>query len=101
MAKKYQLSDEAELDVEEGYGYYESKREGLGEEFLSDLDHAKSAILSNPVRFRFRHKNIVRGYVVRRFPYLILYTVTEEGVDVIAVFNTRQNPKKWVKRVIV
>jgi hypothetical protein len=40
MPYKYQLSEEAELDIYEGYFWYESQRKGLGEEFLDCLDQA-------------------------------------------------------------
>lgn len=99
MAKHYRLSDEAELDVEEGYRWYEGKREGLGELFLRELDQAKEAIISNPKSYRIRYRKKVRGFVVKRFPYLILYVVNGDNIDVIAVFNTHQHPKKWKRRV--
>jgi hypothetical protein len=49
---KYQLSEEAELDIQEGYTWYENKKAGLGEEFLNTLDVAKDAILNNPTSYR-------------------------------------------------
>lgn len=100
MNFNYQLSDEAELDVEEGYLWYEEKQEGLGEQFLESLDAAKAAILSNPKTYRIRYKRRVRGFVVQNFPYLILYIVSGKKIDVISVFNTNQHPLKWKKRVL-
>ena len=40
MSYNYQLSEEAESDIEQGYLWYESKQEGLGEAFLESLDKA-------------------------------------------------------------
>ncbi|MEM9679880.1 MAG: type II toxin-antitoxin system RelE/ParE family toxin [Bacteroidota bacterium] len=95
----YQLSDEAEWDVEDGYSWYESKQEGLGEIFLEKLDLAAAAIKSNPTTYSIRYKKKVRAFVVKRFPYLILYVVNENDINVIAVFNTHQHPRKWKDRV--
>ena len=99
MPINYQLSEEAELDVANGYEWYESKREGLGEEFLDSLDQAKAAIVANPTTYRVRYKKQVRGFIVDRFPYVIFYILTSESIDVISVFNTNQHPKKWKSRV--
>lgn len=99
MPYNYQLSDEAERDVEEGYLWYESKREGLGEAFLLSLDHAGKAIISHPTTYRIRYKKKVRSFVIDRFPYLILYVINRSNIDVISIFNTNQHPKRWKQRV--
>lgn len=56
MPYNYQLSEEAELDGEDGYLWYESEQEGLGESFLEILDQAKEAITSDPKTYRSRYK---------------------------------------------
>jgi plasmid stabilization system protein ParE len=99
MLYNYRLSEEAEMDVEMAYLWYEQKEKGLGDSFLKVLDLAKNAIISDPTTYSFRYKKKVRGFVLRRFPYLILYVINIDNVDVIAVFNTYQNPKKWKGRV--
>lgn len=99
MSYNYQLSEEAESDIEQGYLWYESKQEGLGEAFLESLDKAKKAIVSNPTTYRLRYKERVRGFVIKSFPYLILYIVAGRNIDVISVFNTNQDPSKWKRRV--
>ncbi|MGL1886342.1 MAG: hypothetical protein OCD76_07485 [Reichenbachiella sp.] len=55
----YQLSEEAELDIEESYVWYESQREGLGEGFFARLDQAKVAIINNPKTYKIRYKKKV------------------------------------------
>lgn len=99
MTYNYQLSEEAESDVYKCYVWYEKQKTGLGEEFLRVLDAAEKAILSNPKTYRIRYKKKVRAFVVDRFPYLILYIVNGDDIDVISVFNTNQHPKRWKKRV--
>lgn len=71
MPYNYQLSEEAEEDVYEGYLWYEEQKTGLGEEFLAALDAAEIAIVSNPNTYQVRYKKKVRTFVVNRFPYLI------------------------------
>ncbi len=71
----------------------------LGEKFLDSLDSAKQAIISNPLTYRIRYKKKVRSFVVKDFPYLVLYIIKGNNIDVISVFYTSQHPKKWKKRV--
>ncbi|WP_373521389.1 type II toxin-antitoxin system RelE/ParE family toxin [Aquiflexum sp.] len=99
ISYNYRLSEEAEWDVYESFLWYENQRLGLGEEFLEELELAENAITSNPEGFAFRYKKKVRAYVMGRFPILILYIINGKNIDVIAVFNTNQHPKKWKNRV--
>lgn len=99
MPYNYRLSEEAESDVYDSYVWYEKQKEGLGEEFLDTLDTAERAISDNPLTYRIRYKKIVRAFVVDRFPYLVLYVVNGNDIDVISVFNTNQHPRRWKKRV--
>ena len=39
-----------------------------------------------------------RMSVVRRFPYVILYRASDEGISVIAVFHAKRDPKIWRDR---
>lgn len=99
MPYNYQLSEEAESDVYDSFLWYEKQKEGLGEEFLEALDAAGQAITNNPTTYRIRYKNRVRAFVVDRFPYLILYVVNGNDIDVLSVFNTNQHPRKWKERL--
>ena len=99
MPFKYQLSEEAELDVLNAYDWYEEQQLGLGSYFLEALDKAEKAIIRNPTSFRFRHKNKVRGFVVDKFPFPILYVVSQNTIDVISVFHTSQRPNSWQSRL--
>ena len=98
MPYSYNLSHEAEDDMLEAYVWYEQQRSGLGEEFLESLDEARQSILQNPATYRIRYKKKVRAFLVDRFPYLILYVLQKNDVNVISVFNTSRDPKVWKKR---
>ncbi len=99
MPYNFRLSEEAESDVYDSYLWYDRQKKGLGEEFLDALDAAGQAITGNPTTYRIRYKKKVRAFVVDRFPYLVLYVINGNDIDVISVFNTNQNPKRWKKRV--
>lgn len=47
---------EAELDIDEQYVAYESKRVGLGHDFLLCIEEALDKLLRNPLIYRKFHK---------------------------------------------
>ena len=99
MAYNYRLSEEAEADVRDSYLWYEQQKVDLGEEFLMALDAAEKTIVRNPRASRIRFRKKVRAHVVDRFPYLILYIIEQDDINVISVFNTHQHPGKWKQRI--
>ncbi len=48
MGRSLGVAPEAELDVAEAYVWYESRRTGLGEEFLSSVDACIERIRRQP-----------------------------------------------------
>jgi toxin ParE1/3/4 len=99
MTFNYRLSEEAETDIYESYIWYENQQVNLGEKFLDRLDAARQSIIKNPESYQVRYKKKVRGFVTMDFPFLVLYIINGNDVDVISVFNTSQHPKKWKERV--
>jgi plasmid stabilization system protein ParE len=98
MAKIVTFTLEAEADSDNGYFWYESKRIGLGREFLTAVDASIQAIARNPESYQILYKTYRRA-VVRRFPYAVLYEVTATEIIIYAVFDCRQSPEKWQERL--
>ena len=70
MGARLIVAPEAEQDVGEAYAWYESRRSGLGEEFLSCVDACVESIRRTPEMHSVAHKNDRRA-LVRRFPYAV------------------------------
>jgi len=98
MAAELVLAPEAEQDVAEAYAWYEGRRPGLGEEFLSCVDASIEAICRTPRMHAVVHENYRRG-LVRRFPYAVFYETGQGTVTVYAVFHTSRDPQKWRQRL--
>jgi toxin ParE1/3/4 len=97
MAYSLTVRQEAELDIDEQYTGYESKRAGLGHDFLLCVEEALDKLLRNPLIYRKFHKEL-RRIPVRRFPYRIMYLVNGEKIIVTAVFHIRKDPTSWNSR---
>jgi len=96
MNYSIEIKDEANLEAIEAYLYYESKRAGLGEEFLEHLDIYFDRIVTNPKHFP-QKRNPYREAFIKRFPFLIIYEINKNNVIVYSVFNTWQSPEKRQK----
>jgi plasmid stabilization system protein ParE len=98
MAAKLIIAPEAVQDIEEAYGWYESQRAGLGEEFLTCVDACVLSICRMPEMREIVYENHRRG-LIRRFPYAVFYEYAEETVTVYCVFHTSRDPAKWRRRL--
>jgi hypothetical protein len=96
MAYNLEIKNEANLEIIEAFLYYEDKRIGLGEEFLEHLDIYFDTIKANPKYFPQKRKPYREAFI-KRFPFLIIYEITNRKVIVYSVFNTWQNPVRKKK----
>ena len=86
------LHPKAERDLEVGADFYESQTPGLGVYFNDCLT---SDIQS--LRFYAGIHEQYRGFyraLSKRFPFSIYYKLTEDRVEVYAVLDARQDPRK-------
>ena len=98
MAAELILAPEAEQDISEAYDWYEHRRPGLGEEFLSCVDACVQRICRSPELHAKIHDEYRRA-LVRRFPYVIFYEYGGKTVTIYCVFHTSRNPGKWRERL--
>jgi plasmid stabilization system protein ParE len=98
MAAKLVVAPEAELDLTEAYTWYEKRRAGLGEEFLSSVDACLERIRRQPEMYTLLHETYRRA-LIRRFPFAIFYEYARAEVTVYAVFHTSRDPEKWSQRL--
>jgi plasmid stabilization system protein ParE len=98
MAARLIISPEAETDISQAYDWYECRRIGLGEEFLTALDACVQAICRNPEMHAKVHEDYRRG-LLRRFPYAVFYECAGDIVTVYCVFHTSRDPDRWRGRL--
>ena len=91
------IAPEAGLDIAEAYVWYEGRRAGLGEEFLSSVDACLESIRRRPEMYPVVHEGYRRS-LIRRFPY-VFFQPSEATVTIYAVFHTSRDPDKWRQRL--
>lgn len=95
-----QISWGAEQDGEEAVSWYDAQREGLGAEFLDELQHQLEIIESAPLRFpklpRANDHRQIRQAILRRFPYRVIFETKEDlTLLVLAVAHTSRHADYW------
>jgi plasmid stabilization system protein ParE len=98
MAAELILAPEAQQDLSDAYAWYESRRLGLGEEFLSCIDACIQVIRRTPAVYPVVYENYRRA-LARRFPYAIFYEHTGVIVTIYGVFHTSRDPNKLRQRL--
>jgi toxin ParE1/3/4 len=86
------------MDINESYSFYENQSQGLGDDFLIELEQAYHAILDLPVVWPLFAKGF-RRYFLSRFPFAIVYKVETRAIYVVAVMHQSRKPNYWVERL--
>jgi plasmid stabilization system protein ParE len=87
----------AASDIEDAFGWYQSKRPALGLEFLAALRKGFSRIIENPQAYPVLHRD-TRRYRLRRFPYGLFYRCFQDTVVVVACMHASRDPRQWQSR---
>ena len=73
----YQFLPKAEEEMNEAAQFYEGRSEGLGEDFLDEVQHTIESILAFPESGPVVSENF-RRRILRRFPFGLLYAILRE-----------------------
>jgi plasmid stabilization system protein ParE len=98
MVVELLLAPEVEQDIGEAYRWYEERRRGPGEEFLSCIDACLQRICRTPEQHAKVHEDYRRA-LVRRFPYAVFYEYARGTATVYSVCHTARDPQKWRSRL--
>lgn len=92
------FSPEAENETKKAYLWYQGEQPGLGKAFRESLRVKIESLKQNPKSSSFVYKN-VRSSRIRRFPFNIIYRVSDFQIQIIAIFHHSRNPREWKKRI--
>jgi hypothetical protein len=89
------ISPLAKIQIADAFYYYLEINPELAQQFMKELYAGYGYLKINP-HYQKRYKN-VRGLPLKKFPYLLLFTIDEnkKTVQVISCFHTSQNPNKY------
>jgi plasmid stabilization system protein ParE len=98
MAKPISFLPAARKDIAQAYDWYESRKVGLGLDFLVELDRLVERIIKLPQGYERVAAEFRRG-ILSRFPYSLYYEVMADRLIVYGVFHHSDDPAKWQSRL--
>jgi hypothetical protein len=93
MVYKIEIRPLATIEIFEAYDWYELQREGLGIEFLMELEIFFTTLQRNPDTYSYYQKPVRQGSL-DRFPYTVVYENFDDVIVIYSVFMYRQDPDK-------
>jgi toxin ParE1/3/4 len=94
---RFQYHPEAARELTSTIEYYEEKSEGLGADFLDEIEDTIAQVLAHPDS-GFLLTNQDRRLLLDRFPYEIIYEVSGSMITINAVKYLRRKPGYWKSR---
>jgi plasmid stabilization system protein ParE len=71
---------------------------GLGAEFVAAVDAALARIQQNPLQYQTA-RGRYRRVALNRFPYALVYSVSDEATRVVACAHGSRHPRVWQERM--
>jgi plasmid stabilization system protein ParE len=88
----------AQQELDDAVAWYNEQADGLGKEFLDELDRA----LRRAVVFPMSCPQITFGLrrcLLARFPYGLIYGLKDDMMVVVAVAHLHRKPRYWTSRI--
>ena len=91
------FSSLAQKELQNAVLYYDEISSALGDELLIETEQAKNVILSFPLAWSSAGKN-QRKYVLRKFPYMIIYKIYCDRIVIAAFAHQHRHPEHYISR---
>lgn len=95
---KVELTPEALREIEDAFEWYLERSLQAAEAFVREVDNAVALIASSPTIWPSFEAG-TRRYVLRKFPYNIVYREIQAGIEVVAVAHQKRRPRYWIRRL--
>jgi plasmid stabilization system protein ParE len=90
---KIRYTERSAIDLETAFDWYQRQLNGLGHDFLDEVDNSLQLIINYPENFPTAYKEFRRN-VMKRFPFSIYYTIEGEIIVIHSIFDSRQDPTR-------
>jgi hypothetical protein len=96
---RYEFHPEAEVEITESAARYEAEVPGLGLQFATEVERVIELLLERP-KLGAPVDGEIRHFVLRRFPFSVIYVKLGSLLYVLAVAHGSRSPGYWVSRVM-
>jgi plasmid stabilization system protein ParE len=98
VAKAIEIHSSALAELKSAMLWYMERNEVAAHNFAAEIDRALDLVIEAPGRWPAGER-ATRKFVLRRFPFAVIYRETEKAVQVIAVAHGHRRPGYWKGRL--
>jgi len=91
------LHQDADRELNDAADYYDRESSGLGSAFLNEVESGFDRVRAYPEAAAEVARGI-RGLILARFPYSLIYEVRDDTIRVLAVAHQCKRPNYWRER---
>ncbi len=95
---KLDFTPEALREIDEAFEWYLERSVQAAESFVREVDGGLALVGASPTVWPIFHRG-TRRYVLRRFPYDIVYRDRAGGVQIVAIAHHKRRPGYWQRRL--
>jgi toxin ParE1/3/4 len=97
MSLILRIHTDAAEEAEAARNWYAARSLDAARGFLVELENALEQVVAQPLAWpKYLHRT--RSYLLRRYPYLVVYRLQGEKIFVVAVAHASREPGYWRKR---
>jgi plasmid stabilization system protein ParE len=96
--KPLEIDPAALAELQAAVRWYLDRSEIAAAKFVTDLDRALELVSESPNRWP-RGEHATRKFVLRRFPFAIVYRETKQSTQILAVAHGHRRPGYWKERL--
>jgi plasmid stabilization system protein ParE len=97
VARELEYLEQAVIEAEAAARWYAERSATAAARFSTELDEAEAAILERPEAWPPGEEG-TRRYLLRRFPFSVVYHVEKSRVLIVAIAHGRRRPGYWKHR---
>jgi plasmid stabilization system protein ParE len=98
VVRAVEYFDEAIKEAEAAAHWYSERSASAADGFTDEIDAAIAAIEQNPNAWP-AHDHGTRHYLLRRYPFSVVYRVEASRILIVAVAHGHRRPGYWKSRV--
>ncbi len=92
MAYVLLIQQEALLEIQEAFDWYEDQKNGLGHELLDEIEVCYTKISAHPERYGYINQDY-RRIKTNRFPYILVFEIDGNNIVVNSVRHIKRQPR--------
>jgi plasmid stabilization system protein ParE len=97
-AKALEIHPSALQELKEALGWYLERNKTAAVKFVAELNRAMDLLIAAPQRWPAGEHGS-RKFVLRRFPFAVLYREKQGAVQVLAIAHGHRRPGYWKDRL--